>query len=64
MKRHPLDVLSLVFGIVFLVGAGAAVTDNFDIRILQFEWLAAGALLVIGAIVLVSAGRTNTRNGS
>jgi hypothetical protein len=64
MKRHSLDLLSLVFGILFLVAAVAAATDTFAVRFLQFEWIAAAGLLVVGAILLLSVGRTSSRNGS
>lgn len=59
MKRHSLDVLSLVFGTLFLAAAGAFASDSFDVSLLRFEWLAAIALLALGATLLLSVRRPN-----
>lgn len=57
MKRHGLDVLSLVFGFLFLAVAGASASESLDLSLLRFEWVAAIALLAAGATLLLSARR-------
>lgn len=65
MKRHRLDVLSLVFGILFVAAAAAFASDTFDLSLFRWEWVAAAVLLVIGGVLLVTARSSgNGRNGS
>lgn len=56
MKRHPLDVVSLVFGLAFV-----AMSLLFSSRWLQsaarLRWAGIGFLFVLGLSLLWSAGR-------
>lgn len=55
MKRHTFDALSFSFGIVFLVVAAVLWLGSFNVALLDFQWIAAGALLFIGASLLISS---------
>lgn len=57
MKRHALDPLSLIFGILFFGAAALYTSDLLDIRLINIEWVVAGALLALGAGLLLSAAR-------
>lgn len=55
MKRHPFNILSLVFGVILvLIAAGAAwITFPAPRWVLDFsDWLLPGAAIVIGAALL------------
>lgn len=54
MKRHPVDVISLVFGLVFLaIGIPLALADS-GFELVRGRWVAPGLLIAIGVVVLVS----------
>lgn len=58
MKRHDLDVLSLVSGAVFVVAAilyVASIDANLDLR-----WIVPAALVAVGAAGLYGALRGRT----
>lgn len=62
MNRHATDVLSLVFGVTFLVVAAVwVVAKLFDISWLSVGWLFAGGTVVIGLLGLLSALRPGRR---
>lgn len=64
MRRHPIDVLSLVFGAVFLAAAGLGLAGELTIAGDQLEWFGAGALLLVGATLLLGArSRRETTEG-
>lgn len=55
MKRHSTDVVSLVFGLVFLAVAAWWVIDyyiniNIGVHIPNIGWFAAGALILLGLL--------------
>ena len=55
MKRHPFNILSLVFGVILvLIAAGAAwITFPAPRWVLDFsDWLIPGAAIVVGAALL------------
>jgi hypothetical protein len=62
LKQHPTDVVSLVFGLVFLVLAGWWLVDLLAGVVLPLGWLLAGTLIVIGAIGLFAAVRSSRRD--
>jgi putative Mn2+ efflux pump MntP len=65
MKRHPFDVISLVFGLIFLsIGIPLAVADS-DFDLAAGRWIAPGLLVAIGMVVLVSTlpGRSTEGDG-
>lgn len=58
MRRHATDMVSLVFGIVFLIFAGWwLITRYVHIQIPHLGWIAAAALIAIGALGIVGSLR-------
>ncbi|PSO48931.1 MAG: hypothetical protein BRC32_00950 [Actinobacteria bacterium QS_8_72_14] len=57
-ERHPLDRVSLLAGLIFMVVAGLALTD----RLVRFDanwlsWLLPAVLVLAGVAVLVRTAR-------
>lgn len=51
MKRHSTDVVSLLFGILFLSFASWWLIDRYvDIRIPHLGWITASVLIVVGLL--------------
>lgn len=64
MRRHPIDALSLAFGLVFVGLAGALLTPGLGLATLASPWLWPTLLIVLGAVLLVSSlprPRTSTQ---
>jgi len=60
MKAHRTDVLSLVFGLLFLFTAGWWFSGRrFPLAVPQLGWFLAGALIVFGAVGLFTAFRSD-----
>lgn len=61
MKRHDLDIISLVFGIIFV---GSAVTGMFvdDDTILEARWVWPALLVLAGAVILAFTVRSDARS--
>jgi membrane-bound metal-dependent hydrolase YbcI (DUF457 family) len=58
MKRHRADLVSLIFGMAFLMIAGWwALARRVDVNLPAAGWLAAVALIILGAVGLVCAVR-------
>jgi hypothetical protein len=58
MKRHSLDVLSLVFGLIFLgIAASWIVRHNWNLQMPDAGWYVAGALIVAGLFAIISTLR-------
>lgn len=56
MNRHETDVLSLVFGLAFLVVAATwVVAKVVDISWFSIGWLFAGGMVLIGLLGIFSA---------
>ncbi len=55
MERHDLDVVSLIFGILFLALASTALFDNIDLTPFEARWFLPALLIVAGVLVLVSS---------
>ena len=56
MRRHAFDVLSFVFGTVFLLSSGALVIrDDFDLYGPGLRWLGVGVLVLLGLGLLVGS---------
>lgn len=56
MRRHPFDVLSFVFGTVFLVTTGALVIrEDLDLYGPGLRWLGVGVLVLLGLSILISS---------
>lgn len=63
LKPHPTDVLSLVFGLVFLGAAGWWLIDLIAGHRLPLGWVVAGTLIAIGGIGLLAAVRPRRTRG-
>lgn len=61
MKRHALDIISFVFGIIFV---GSAVTGMFvdDDAILEARWVWPALLVLAGAVILAFTVRRDARS--
>jgi hypothetical protein len=57
MRTHPFDAVSFVFGVIFVAVALLALTGIATITLLDLRWLAPAVLVVIGAVLIVSAAR-------
>ena len=58
MKRHEVDVFSLVFGLIFLaVTAAWLVAKTVEVTWLSMAWIAVGALVAVGLTGLLTAWR-------
>ncbi len=57
MRRHDLDPVSLVFGVVFAVIGLVSLLDIADIVDIDGKWLWPGVLIVLGVIGLATALR-------
>jgi hypothetical protein len=56
MKAHRTDVLSLVFGLLFLVVAlGFTAQELFDVRLPDISYFIAGGAILVGLVVAVTA---------
>lgn len=57
MRRHELDPVSLVFGLVFLVVAATLWLDAPALAVLRLRWLLPALGIVVGVALLGSALR-------
>ncbi len=64
MKRHPFDVLSFVFGVTFVALAGALSLDSIDIQAASLRWIGAGALLLVGVLMLATSRSSRDEDAS
>ena len=51
MRRHPVDLISLAFGLIFLAVGTVFVTGRVDAADLGTGWIAPGALLAAGVLL-------------
>ena len=59
MKKHSLDMLSLIFGMVFLLIAGTwVIRRSVDVELPDAGWFLAGALVLAGVLGIVSFVRS------
>jgi uncharacterized membrane protein len=65
MNRHALDVVSLVFGSVFLAAVAAwLLTRWVTVDLPSAGWLVASALVLLGVLGLITTGRRRQGAGS
>ncbi len=57
MKRHDLDPVSLVFGVVFAVVGAVSLLDHADVISIDGKWLWPGLLIALGLVGLITALR-------
>ena len=58
MKKHATDIVSLVFGLIFLVIAGGWLARNvISIDLPDAGWFLAGGLIIVGLLGLTAALR-------
>jgi len=63
MKRHPLDVLSLAFGLIFLVVSAMWIMGRTTtIYLPDAGWIIAGALILAGLFGIVATIRGVSRS--
>lgn len=61
MERHPLDALSLVFGLLFTALGAAALADAIVLDLLSVDWLWPAVLIGSGVAVLLTLGSRQLR---
>jgi len=63
MKRHSTDVISLVFGLIFLgIAAWWVVGQYVNIDVPNLGWIAAVALIVLGLLGVAASLRRGDRD--
>jgi uncharacterized membrane protein HdeD (DUF308 family) len=62
VKRHPVDVISLIFGLIFVGIAAWWLLARVSSIALPVGWVIAIALVVIGTIGLLAAIRPTRRD--
>jgi hypothetical protein len=55
VKRHEIDPISLVFGLMFAASGALFMSANFDFSDVRGEWVWPIPLVLIGIALLVSA---------
>ena len=55
MKRHDIDPISLVFGLMFTVTGALFMSANLDFADVRGEWIWPIPLVLVGVALLVSA---------
>ncbi|MGH2752162.1 MAG: hypothetical protein ACRDK3_15010 [Actinomycetota bacterium] len=55
MRRHDIDPLSLVFGLMFTAAGALFMSANLDFSDLKGEWIWPVPLVLLGIVLLVSA---------
>jgi hypothetical protein len=56
MERHPFDVLSLIFGLVFTVIAALSLAGALPLENLDLRLIAPALLVLFGLVLVVGAG--------
>lgn len=54
MKRHSLDPVSLIFGLLFLIGGVALVVSESGVEFFEARWVFPAFLVLSGVIVLLT----------
>ncbi|MEX2540030.1 MAG: hypothetical protein WD646_15400 [Actinomycetota bacterium] len=55
MRRHAFDVLSFVFGLVFLAASGLLSARDVDLYGPGLRWIAIGGLMLLGLGMLIGS---------
>jgi hypothetical protein len=57
VKRHELDLLSLAFGVVFVVLGVLGLMDRVVLSVSDVRWLVPVALIIMGIALVLPSGR-------
>jgi uncharacterized membrane protein HdeD (DUF308 family) len=57
MERHNFDVISFVFGTLFVVFGIPWLVTNFELNDVNWNWVWPTALILIGGVMVLSATR-------
>ncbi len=57
MSRHAADVVSLVFGVVFVALGLVGIVDTLSVSLADIRWLLPGLLIVFGLVLVITSGR-------
>lgn len=57
MKTHPLDVIALVFGLIFVAIALVGLFDQLTVSWSDLRWLVPSALVAVGLALVITSGR-------
>jgi threonine/homoserine/homoserine lactone efflux protein len=55
MRRHLFDPLSFIFGVAFVVLAGALGIQGIDVQADFLRWFGASLLLLLGVVMLLTS---------
>jgi hypothetical protein len=61
VKRHDLDLFSLVFGTLFALLGGLFLLDRIDATHIDLRWLGPLPLIGLGLAIVVLAARSDRR---
>ncbi|MEX0868706.1 MAG: hypothetical protein WD011_03450 [Nitriliruptoraceae bacterium] len=64
MRTHRLDVLSLVFGLLFVLIAIAALADAVFLSVTDLRWVLPTLFVALGLALVVSSMRRDTAPGT
>lgn len=57
MERHRFDILSFVFGLLFVLVALVGLTDLVQLTWLDLRWIAPAVLVGLGLVLVLTSGR-------
>lgn len=57
MERHRFDILSFVFGLLFVLVAFVGLTDLVELTWLDLRWIGPAVLVGLGLVLVLTAGR-------
>lgn len=57
MKPHRVDVLSLVFGLIFVAMAAVGLSDRLTVTWSDLRWVVPAGLVAIGLALLITSAR-------
>jgi hypothetical protein len=57
VERHPFDILSFVFGLLFVLVAIVGLTDLVELTWFDLRWIGPAVLVGLGLVLVSTAGR-------
>jgi hypothetical protein len=57
VERHRFDILSFVFGLLFVLVAIVGLTDLVELTWLDLRWIGPAVLVGLGLVLVLTAGR-------